>query len=111
MIRTISKWVLIGTILLLILCLAGCVKHQDPVEAAANAAHQQIVAIKESLPKECQTAAIEEQLKAHDTTIETIKTNCDIQKAEITQEKIRWKWSFIALSLIILIYCAKKVLK
>lgn len=107
----IWKAILIGTILILILFLAGCVKQPDAVETAANAAHQQIVAIKESLPKECQTKAIEEQLKAHDSTVETIKTNCDIQKAQITSEKLRWKWSFFALTIIIAAYIARKVLK
>lgn len=107
----IWKTILIGTILILILFLAGCVKQPDAVETATNAAHQQIVAIKESLPKECQTKAIDEQLKAHDATVETIKTNCDIQKAQITSEKIRWKWSFLALSFLVLAYIAKKILK
>ena len=107
----IWKAILIGTILVLILFLAGCVKQPDPVDTATNAAHQQIVAIKESLPKECQIKAIEEQLKAHDATVETIKTNCDIQKAQITSEKLRWKWSFFALAMIIAAYIARKVLK
>lgn len=109
--RKISKYVLIWTIFLLILCLYGCVKQPDAVETATSAAHQQILAIKESLPKECQTKAIEKQLKAHDATVETIKTNCDIQKAQITSEKLRWKWSFFALALVIAAYIARKVLK
>lgn len=107
----IWKAILIGTILILILFLAGCVKQPDAVETATSAAHQQIVAIKESLPKECQTKAIDEQLKAHDATVETIKTNCDIQKAQITSEKLRWKWSFIGLAIVIAAYIARKVLK
>lgn len=107
----ISRAVLIGTIILLALCLMGCVKQPDPVESAASAAHQQIVAIKETLPKECQTIAIEEQLKAHDATVETIVTNCKLKTEKITAEKIRWKWAFGALSIMVLAYIARKVLK
>lgn len=102
-------WLILLVVLVFMLC--GCVKQSDSVETATEAAHQQIVAIKESLPKECQTKAIEKQLKAHDATVETIKTNCDTQKAQITSEKIRWKWSFLALSFLVLAYIAKKILK
>ena len=84
---------------------------QDSVETATEAAHQQIIAIKESLPKECQTKAIEEQLKAHDATVDSIRANCETQKAQITSEKIRWKWSFLALSFLVLAYICKRVLK
>ena len=88
-IRTISKLVLIGTILLLILCLMGCTKHTDPIDNIANTAHQQIVAIRESLPAECQTKAIDEQLKAHDGTVDSIVQMCDEQKAKLDAEKLR----------------------
>lgn len=111
-IYTISKYVLMWTIIVLLICImTGCARKPDPVETAANAAHQQIVAIKESLPKECQTKAIDEQLKAHDTTIETIKANCDLDRQRISNEKMRWKWSFFALAFIVLAHIAKKILK
>ena len=96
-------------VLMFVLC--GCVKQQDSVETATEAAHQQIIAIKESLPKECQTKAIDEQLKAHDTTIESIKANCDLDRQRISNEKMRWKWSFFALAFIVLAHIAKKILK
>ena len=110
-IHTISKWVLIGTVLLLILCLMGCAKHTDPIDNIANTAHQQIIAIRESLPAECQTKAIDEQLKAHDGTIDSIVQMCDEQKAKIDAERVRWKWAFMALVMIIAIHFARKVIK
>ena len=110
-INIISKWVLIGTIVLLIFCLMGCAKHTDPIENIANTAHQQIVAIRESLPPECQTKAIDEQLKAHDGTVDSIVQMCDEQKAKIEAEKVRWKWAFMALALIIAIHVGRKVIK
>lgn len=110
--RSFWKRVLWATILIvLVFLMCGCVKEPDAVETAANAAHQQIVAIKESLPKECQTKAIDEQLKAHDATVETIRANCEAQKAQITSEKVRWEWSFFSLAFIVLIYLVKKILK
>lgn len=100
------KWFLILTLLL-----TGCVREVDPVDTAANAAHQQIVAIKESLPKECQTKAIDNQLKAHDETLNTIVNTCNIQKAEIQSDKIKWKTGFFGLLLVMTVYILRKVLK
>ena len=91
--------------------LSGCVKHTDPVDTIANTAHQQIVAIRESLPPECKTAAINEQLKAHDGTVESMKAMCDTQKSALNSEKLRWKWSFFALLAAIGLYIARKILK
>lgn len=98
-------------LLILVLLMCGCVKQPDSVETATEAAHQQIVAIKESLPKECQTKAIEEQLKAHDATVDSIRENCETQKAQITSEKTKWKWSFFALAFLVLAYISKRILK
>lgn len=108
----ISKYVLCWLIILfIILCMCGCSKTIDPVESLTEAAHQQIVAINESLPKECRTTAIKEQLKAHDETVESIKMNCDTQKQLLNEEKMRWKWSFIALLIMVLAYFGRKAIK
>lgn len=106
--KLILAWIII---LFFICCMCGCAKNTDPVDNLTESAHQQIVAIRESLPKECQTKAIDEQLKAHDLTVESIKSNCDTQKQILKEEKLRWKYSFLALSTIILVYVAKKLLK
>lgn len=105
---TVIFWALI---FILLLFLWGCAKQPDPVETAANAAHQQIVAIKESLPKECQSKANEEQLKALDGTVESIVANCNTQKAILDEQRIRWKYAFIILSVMVLAYLGRKVLK
>lgn len=101
-------WALIVCLLLL---LFGCAKNTDSLDVIGNSAHQQIVAIKESLPKECQTKAIDEQLKAHDATVDSIIANCNTQKQVLDEERIRWKWSFLATVLIIAVYFARKILK
>lgn len=109
----ISKYVLSWTVIILLLSfmISGCSKTVDPVESLTDAAHQQIVAIDESLPKECRTKAIKEQLKAHDETVESIKMNCDTQRQLLNEEKIRWKWSFITLLVMILAYFGRKAIK
>ena len=107
----LRKIATICAIFLLILFLFGCAKHTDPIDTIADAAHQQIVAIKESLPKECQTKAIDEQLKAHDTTVESIVSNCNTQKEALNAEKLRWKWAFLATVIMIAAYIARKVMK
>ena len=101
----------ISFFLIIFLTCAGCTKHSDPVNVAANVAHQQIIAIRESLPPECQTKSIDEQLKAHDAAIDAIVGSCDLQKEKITAEKLRWQWAFIALCLILGILTIKKVSK
>lgn len=100
------------TILLLFtFLLTGCVRQPDAVQGAANAAHQQVIAIKDSLPKECISKANEEQLKALDETIDTIVTNCEAQKDKITAEKLKWMYSFFALLVIVLAHVLRKVIK
>lgn len=95
----------------LLIMLSGCVKHTDPVDTIANTAHQQIVAIRESLTPECKTTAIDEQLKAHDSTVDSIKAMCDTQKSALNAEKLRWQWAFFALVTAIGLYVARKILK
>ena len=105
---TVIFW---GLIFVLLLFFWGCVKQPDSVDAAANAAHQQIVAIKESLPKECQSKTNEEQLKALGGTIESIVANCNTQKAILDEQRVRWKYAFMILSVMVLAYVGRKVLK
>lgn len=97
--------------LLIVLAVAGCAKQVDPVDNVAQTAHQQLNAIQQSLPKECQTKAINEQIKAEHGTIDSIKSTCELQKQQINSEKLRWKWLFIALSVIIAAHIARKVIK
>ena len=106
---TIVFWVMI--VIVWMFLLTGCAKKQDSVGVAANAAHQQITATQKSLPKECQTEAIDEQFKAQHASVDTIVSNCEMQKEKITAEKIRWQWSFFGLAIIVLAYIARKVIK
>ena len=96
---------------LFILCLTGCAKKADPVDIITNTAHQQINAIRESLPPECKTAAIDEQLKAVDGTVDSAKATCETQKTALNSEKLRWQWAFFALVAAVGLYIARKIFR
>ena len=98
-------------ILLLICCLFGCAKQQDPVDTAANVAHQQIQVIRDSLPTECQTKAIQTELDAADRSVDSVVETCETQKKVLSEEKLRWKWAFLATVVMIAAYIARKVMK
>lgn len=91
--------------------LTGCVKNVDPVDTIATAAHQQIIAIRESLPPECNTSVIDKQLNAHDATVDSIVSTCESQKSALDSERLRWKWAFIGLVVGIGLYFAIKILR
>lgn len=110
-IYTISKIVLIGTVVLLILCLAGCAKQTDALNDAATVAHETIADIGYSLPKECKTETVNKRLKTADMAVDSVVSACESQKETIEQERIRWKWSFFAVAIIILFHVGKKVIK
>lgn len=111
MIRAISKWVLIGTILLLVLCLCGCVAKVPSSEHIANSATESLNAISNTLTPECKTKAIESEINAAKSAIKATVSACESEKNVITQGKLRWKWSFIGLALVVLAYIARKVVK
>lgn len=111
MIRTISKIVLIGTILLLLCCLYGCTRSTPSSEHIAASATESLNAISATLTPECKTKAVESEIIAAQSAIKATIAACNSEKDVISQEKIRWKWSFFALAIIILVYVARKVIK
>ena len=112
MIYKISKYVLIWTIIVLLLCImAGCAKQTDALNDAATVAHQTIADIGYSLPKECKTETVNKRLGTADMAVDSVVSACKSQKATIDQERLRWKWSFFALAIIILFHVGKKVIK
>lgn len=98
-------------LLILTISLSGCAQKPDPVETAVGAAHEQIAAISESLPAQCKTAAIKKQLKSADTSVDVVEYACNARTDAINAEKLRWKWAFISLLIIVLANIARKVIK
>lgn len=100
------KPLLITTILL-----AGCTINTPSTETIANSAQESLNAISATLTPECNTKAVQSQINAVSAGIKATVSACEAEKAAITQEKIRWKWAFIALAIIIAAYFAQKVIK
>lgn len=97
---------------IILMCLVcGCAKQTDALNDAATVAHQTIADIGYSLPKECKTEATNKRLETADMAVDSVVSACESQKETIDQERIRWKWSFFALAIIILAHVGRKVIK
>jgi outer membrane lipoprotein SlyB len=97
--------------ILFVLCLAGCANTTPASESIANSAQASIDAISQTLTPECKTKAIESQINAAQTAVKATIKACDSEKEIITQEKLRWKYSFLALAIIVLVHVLQKVSK
>ena len=86
-------------------CGAQSVSH-DIAQNAINAT----TALEQSLPAQCATENIKNQINGIKSQIKTISTACETEKRVIEQEKLRWKWSFFALLAAIGLYVARKIL-
>lgn len=110
--RTFFTYIILAIIFIFIgFMMLGCTKVPDATEAASNAAHQQVEAIRESLPEACKTKAIQKQLESTDFAIEAVVSNCEEQKQALNAEKKLWEMLFFLLSAIVLFHIARKVIK
>ena len=91
--------------------LSGCAKQPVASETIAEGAINAATAIEQTLPKECATQAIKTQITALKTQIKAITVASQSEKQIIEQEKIRWKWSFLALLFVVGAFVLRKVLK
>lgn len=98
-------------LLILTISLSGCASKPSSVSTIADTAHQQVASVHESLPAGCKTEAIKQQLRAIDSTIQAMEMTCMSEVEKVGQEKIRWKYAFFALALIVLAHIARKVIK
>lgn len=96
---------------LFVLCLVGCANTTPASESIANSAQASIEAMSQTLTPECKTKAIESQINAAHTAIKAAIKACDNEKDIIIQEKLRWKYSFLALAIIVLVHVLRKVIK
>lgn len=100
------------TILLILTLLSnGCSKQPVASESIANSAINATTALEQSLPVTCATDGIKAQITAIKTQITAIATACETEKQVITQEKIRWQWSFFALLAVVIVYILKRITK
>ena len=95
---------------LLLLILSSCgtpTTSHNIADGATNSAN----ALEQSLSKDCATSAIKTQITAIKTQIKAIVSACDTEKQVINQEKIRWKWSFLGLLIVVSMFVLRKVVK
>lgn len=95
---------------LILLLLCGCAKQPVSETIAQNAVNT-ATAIEKTLPKQCATDVVKTQIESVKTQITAIVQACETEKAEITAEKIRWKWAFLGLLTVVLAFIAKKIMK
>lgn len=95
--------------LLLILLLLTACKSIPPSEAIANSAVESVVAIENSLSKECKTKGINTQLVSIKSQISTISKACDVEK-DVLNKKITIRNIIIGiLFALIILLLVKKV--
>lgn len=109
--KRISQFILCIIVFLILISLCGCAKTDTVSETIANNAINATTALEQSLPAECKTESINTQFTVIKTEIRAIKSACEQEKEIITQEKLKWKYSFIGLVIIIGVYIARKILK
>jgi len=91
--------------------LVGCAKTKPITETIAENAINATTALEKTLADTCKTEPITTQIAVIKSEIRAMKSACDIEKDQITQEKLKWQWSFWALAVVVGVYLAKKVLK
>ena len=109
--KRVCKIVLYVVLALLVLSLIACSSTTPVSETIADNAVNTVVAVEKTLSDECKTEAVKTQLTVVKSEIRSITSACQAEKDVITQEKLRWKWSFWGLVLVIAAYIAKKILK
>lgn len=81
------------TILLLsAVLLNGCAK--TPIDAAVDSAQNSVVALENSLKKECKTEGINSQITAIKTSINEIREQCITQIQIVQEQKAKWQILF-----------------
>lgn len=97
--------------LILPLVLCACAKEQPASHVAAQEAIETIGALYESLPSDCKTKTTDFLVTMAQNKAAKCDTECAKEKDQITQEKLKWQWSFWALAVVVGAYFARKVLK
>lgn len=90
--------------------MCGCAKDTPVSDTLTENAINATTALEQSLPKECKTDAIATQITVLKTEIRSISKACEIEKEQITKDKLHWKLSFWALFGIVIAYIMKKLL-
>lgn len=109
--KRIADIILLLVAVLLLLLLIGCARNEPVSSTISDNAITATNGLEQSLPKECKSESVITQLTVIKTEIRAARNACEVEKEVITQEKLRWMWSFWALAIVVGAYMIKKVLK
>ena len=97
-------------LLLLSLILCSCGMRTENHEAI-DAVNNSVVALEQSLPKECKTQAIQTQIDGLHKQLAVAESVCNDAIRHEKSNTIKWKTAFYGLLLVMVVYLARKVLK
>ena len=109
--RYMKEIIIVAIVFLLVLLLAGCSKTEPVSNTIADNAISTVVAVEKALPDGCKTDAVKTQLTVIKSEIRSIASACESEKDVITTEKLKWKFGFWGLVIVIGLYIARKVMK
>lgn len=96
-------------IILCILSLCACAK--TATETAADAALSQVDAVEHQIKKECPQAQIDKDMDALRASIKSQLSTCELQRAKIESDKVKWEVAFFSLLIIMAVWFAGKFVK
>lgn len=82
-------------VVLLSLCLCGCVKTAS--ETATDAALSQVAAVEQQIKKQCPEAKIDKDMDALRASINSQLRTCESEQKRIQSEKSKWQVISLAL--------------
>lgn len=91
-----------------VLACAGCA-GKSATDSISESVAQQIVALKESLPVECQTKAIYSQIDAIESNKDSIVQSCKADIAKVEAQRDKWMVAFFAIVAILGVLTIKKL--
>lgn len=97
----------ISLFLIVLLGCAGCAS-KSATDSISESVTQQIVALKESLPVECQTKAIYSQIDAIESSKDSIVQSCKADIAKVEAQRDKWIVAFFAIVLVLCGFAVKK---
>lgn len=98
-------------LLLVTVLLSGCTRETPPSHEMTENAINTITAIQQSLPEECKTDANQLMFKVAEREVRGIEKQCDIEKAKIERQVIKWRLISFAMALVIIAYIAKRFVR
>lgn len=98
-------------LLLAAVLLSGCTREAPPSHEMTENAINTITAIQQSLPEECKTDANQLMFKVAEREVRGIEKQCDIEKAKIERQVIKWRLISFAMALVIIAYIMKRFIR